>query len=114
MAVYKVPCRHCGTLIARDSRFCPKCGSRAPFMDLCPTCLREVGREDAVCPGCGRPLYVACPNCGKQTFAGERCDVCGASLLKKCPNPLCGEMQFFENSRCTACGKSFKREGKPV
>lgn len=104
MAVYKEPCRHCGALIDQDSRFCPKCGNRAPFVDLCPTCLRKVSREDAACCGCGRTLQITCPHCGKQTFAGDKCDVCGKSLMKKCQNPRCGEMQFFENSKCTACG----------
>ena len=105
MAVFLHPCRHCGKLIARDSRFCPGCGSNAPFLDLCPACLREIRREDAACSGCGRPLYIPCPQCGKRTFVGEKCDACGASLLKKCPNLRCGEMQFFQNSKCTACGK---------
>lgn len=107
MAVYKEPCRHCGTLIGQDSRFCPKCGSRAPFTDLCPSCLREIKRGDLACSGCGRPLHIPCPKCGKQTFVGDRCDACGASLLKPCLNKRCGEMQFFENTKCTACGKKF-------
>lgn len=107
MASYKEPCRHCGTFIPRDSGFCPKCGSRAPFADICPTCLREVSREDKLCSGCGRPLYILCPKCKAQTFVGEKCDACGAELLKKCPNPRCGEMQFFENTKCTACGRKF-------
>ncbi|MDD3243850.1 MAG: zinc ribbon domain-containing protein [Eubacteriales bacterium] len=105
MAEYKQPCRHCGALLARDSRFCPKCCSGAPFADLCPACLRQVSREDRLCAGCGRPLRVSCPHCGGQTFVGERCDACGGTLLKACPNPRCGQMQFFENTRCTACGK---------
>ncbi len=105
MASYKQPCKHCGTFIERDSRFCPKCGNRSPFVDLCPTCLREVRRENAVCSGCGRPLYITCPKCKQQTFAGEQCDACRVSLLKPCQNPRCGEMQFFENTKCTACGK---------
>lgn len=105
MASYKQPCRRCGSLLERDSRVCPKCGSRSPFADLCPTCLRVVSREDSVCSGCGRALHISCPNCRAQTFVGESCDACGASLLKKCPNPRCGELQFFENNKCTACGK---------
>lgn len=105
MAVYKEPCRHCGTLIPQDSRFCPRCGSRAPFADFCPTCLHIISREDRVCAGCGRPLYVACPTCGEQTFVCEKCDRCGANLLKRCPHPRCGEMQFFQNAVCNACGK---------
>lgn len=105
MAVYKEPCRHCGTFLSADSRFCSKCGSRAPFKDLCPACLSEIRREDKFCSGCGKELYIACPKCSKITFIGEKCDVCGYSLLKKCTNIRCGEMQFFQNTKCTACGK---------
>ena len=105
MALYKQPCRHCGTLLQRDCRFCPQCGSRSPFVDLCPTCLREIDRTQKICSGCGRLLYVACPVCGGQTFVSDRCDACGAELLRPCRNPRCGEMQFFQNTVCTACGK---------
>ena len=105
MAIYKEPCRHCGTFIPGDSRFCPKCGSRAPVADLCPACLRVICREDAACSGCGRLLRISCPKCGKQSFVGEKCDICGESFMKKCKNPRCGEMQFFDNRNCTACGK---------
>lgn len=108
MAIYKEPCRHCGTFINSDSRFCPKCGSHSPFIDQCPTCLKEISREDIICSFCGRPLYVTCPFCKEQTFVGEKCDACGTSLLKQCPNPRCEQMQFFENTKCTACGKKFK------
>jgi len=105
MAFYKHPCRHCGTLLPEDSRFCSQCGSRAPFADLCPTCAGEIHREDSVCTDCGRPLYVACPHCGERTFVSDKCDVCDKSLLKPCTNPRCCQMQFFENKKCTACGK---------
>lgn len=58
--------------------------------------------------GCGRPLYVACPFCGKPTFVQERCEQCGQGLLVRCGNKRCGAAQFFENTRCTACGKKIK------
>lgn len=114
MAIYKQPCRACGEFISRDSTICPKCGSRSPFVDLCPTCLREVSREDKVCSSCGRPLYITCPKCKAQTFVSDKCDVCGENFLRKCPNPRCGQLQFFENKKCTACGKSMdgKASGK--
>jgi len=62
-----------------------------------------------VCPGCGRPLRVICPYCGKVTFVGDRCEHCAGTLLIKCPNRRCGDMQFFENEKCTACGKRLKK-----
>jgi len=108
MATYKQPCIHCNQFIERDSRFCPKCGSHSPFGYLCPACLKPVGRGDAACSGCGRPLYIVCPSCQKQTFVDERCDACGTSLMKLCKNPRCGQLQFFENAKCTACGKKLK------
>ncbi len=109
MATYKQPCMHCGELIERDSRLCPKCYSRSPFSFRCPACLREVSKGQAQCSGCGRSLYVACPTCGSTTFAGERCEACGSGLLTQCGNPRCGELQFFENEKCTACGKKMKK-----
>lgn len=105
MAVYKQPCIHCNTLIGQDVWFCPSCGSYSPFSYLCPSCLHAIKKKDAICPGCGRPLYIACPTCQKRTFAQEFCEQCGAGLTIRCQNPHCGAMQFFENSKCTTCGK---------
>jgi Methionyl-tRNA synthetase len=110
MAAYKQPCIHCGEFVERDSRYCAKCGSRSPFGYQCPTCLREVEKGNVVCAGCGRSLEVVCPMCEFTTFAGEHCDKCGESLMIKCANPRCGEMQFFENTKCTACGKKIKKK----
>ncbi len=110
MAFYKQPCVHCGEFIDRDVRFCPKCGSHSPFGYACPTCLRPIEKDQRICSGCGRPLYVVCPACGKQTFVAERCQVCSAGLMIQCPNPRCGQMQFFQNKKCTACGKKFKNK----
>jgi len=109
MATFKQPCIHCGTLVDRDARFCPACGSNSPFVYLCPTCLREVKKgAETLCAGCGRPLYITCPLCGGRTFVGERCESCGANLMIKCPNKRCGVAQFFQNEKCTACGKKIK------
>ena len=94
MASYKQTCIHCGMLVDRDVRVCSACGSRSPFGYLCPSCLR--------------PVYVACPFCGKPTFVQERCEQCGQELLVRCGNKRCGAAQFFENTRCTACGKKIK------
>lgn len=109
MASYKQPCIFCGALIDSDSRFCVKCGSRNPFAILCPTCLREVSKDDKICSGCGRPLVIPCPKCGENTFVFDRCQNCGASLMVPCPNRRCGEMVFFQNTHCRACGKKLHR-----
>lgn len=108
MASYKQPCIHCGAYIERDSQFCSSCQSGSPFGYLCPACLRPIEKGQPLCSGCGRALYIPCPACGKTTFAGERCDQCGASLMVRCQNPRCGVQQFFENEKCTTCGKKIK------
>jgi len=108
MATYKQPCLHCGELIDRDARFCPRCASRSPFGYACPACLRPIEKGQPLCAGCGRPLYIACPACGGQTFVGDKCEQCGAGLLVQCTNKRCGQYQFFENANCTACGKKIK------
>ena len=109
MASYKQPCVHCGTLIERDSRLCVACGSRSPFGYRCPTCLREVQKGQAVCSQCARSLIVICPTCSQPTFADERCERCGSGMMTRCTNPRCGDLQFFENIKCTSCGKKIKK-----
>lgn len=108
MSACKKPCIRCGRLLEDDARFCGGCGSRSPFFDSCPSCLREVKRQDALCSACGRALRVACPACGAMTFVQEACEACGAGLMKQCTNKRCGQWQFFENKKCTACGKPLK------
>lgn len=112
MASYKQSCLHCGTYVDRDARYCPACKSGSPFGYLCPTCLRPAQKGQPLCSGCGRSLYVSCPVCTKQTFVQEACEKCGVSLMVQCQNPRCGEQQFFENIKCTACGKKIKLEKK--
>jgi len=108
MAFYKEPCIHCGAYVDRDVRFCPSCGSRSPFGYQCPTCLITIKKGQALCSGCGRPLYVECPHCGGRTFVDSNCELCGKSLLIPCSNVRCQELQFFQNEKCTACGKKIK------
>jgi RNA polymerase subunit RPABC4/transcription elongation factor Spt4 len=106
---------HCSEMIERDSRSCPKCGSRSPFGYQCPKCLKSIGKDDAVCSGCGRSLTTTCPLCGGSTFAGnDKCDACGRSLLVLCKNKKCGVKQYFENTTCTACGKPIKKAVKQL
>jgi RNA polymerase subunit RPABC4/transcription elongation factor Spt4 len=109
LAAYKQPCRHCGEFIARDARVCPECGKREPFGCHCPSCLKPVEKGQLLCPGCQRPLYTACPSCKQQIFVTDGlCEKCGANLMVRCSNSRCGELQFFENVKCTACGQKIK------
>ena len=108
MASYKQPCLCCGALIDRDSRFCPFCKSGSPFGFLCPNCLRPIHKHQSICSGCGRALQVPCPACGGQTFTQDKCEHCGTALMVRCQNPRCEAPQYFENTKCTACGKKIK------
>ncbi|MDR3305842.1 MAG: zinc ribbon domain-containing protein [Clostridiales Family XIII bacterium] len=115
MATYKQTCIHCGTLVERDARFCPTCGSHSPFAYLCPACRHEVEKgSQAICAGCGRALYITCPVCGGRTFVQEKCETCGARLTIHCPNKRCGMPQFFENEKCTACGKKIGPKDRTI
>lgn len=115
MATYKIPCIHCGEMVERDAHNCPRCSSRSPFGYHCPACLKPIARGHAVCSGCGRLLTAVCPYCKGQTFVGsEKCDNCGQTLMIHCENKRCGERQFFENQKCTVCGKSIKKAMKQL
>lgn len=99
----------------KDSRVCPKCGSRAPFGFRCPNCMKPVERGGEACPGCGRKLMVPCFYCGNPTFAGaDKCDFCGRSVMIRCENKRCGEPQFFDVTKCMACGKIIKKAKKQI
>ncbi len=81
----------------------------------CPNCIKPIARGNVVCSSCGRQLITLCPFCGGQTFAGsERCDACGHSLMVQCENKRCGELQYFENAKCTVCGKPLKKAAKQL
>jgi len=109
MATYKRPCLACSALIDGDVHVCPRCGSRSPFGYLCPTCLKPIKRDDLVCSGCRRPLVVGCPYCHHPVFVGDSaCPSCRGSLLMLCENKRCQQPQFFQNTKCTACGKPIK------
>ncbi len=108
MASYRHACIHCGNLIDRDSHYCVYCASRSPFGYLCPSCLHPIEKNQSLCSACGRPLYVTCPHCGQATFVDDRCERCGQSLLVACQNKRCGQWQFFQNTKCTACGKPIR------
>jgi hypothetical protein len=102
-------------MIERESRLCPKCASRSPFGFKCPNCYSAIVRGNAVCSGCGRPLTTLCFHCGQPTFVGaDRCDSCGQSLMIRCENKRCGELQFFELTKCTICGKDIKKAQKQI
>jgi predicted nucleic acid-binding Zn ribbon protein len=106
---------HCGELVSRDAHSCPKCASKSPFGYHCPACLKPIERDNKVCSSCGKELMTVCPYCKQATFAGtDKCDGCKKSLMIKCPNKKCNEWQFFENEKCTVCGKAIKNGKKEL
>ena len=109
MATYKEPCVHCGELAERDALFCGKCGSNSPFGYSCPTCLKPITKDQKVCSGCGRQVYITCPTCKKEIFADTTCGHCNGNLMIKCTNSRCGKPQFFQNVNCAVCGKKIKK-----
>jgi RNA polymerase subunit RPABC4/transcription elongation factor Spt4 len=108
MATYMQPCIHCGHLVDSGENHCPNCTSSHPFTLVCPQCRQSVTATQAVCPDCGRGLYIACPHCGGRTFAQEFCQLCNRPLTVTCPNKACRDRQFYQNTRCTACGRPIK------
>ncbi len=112
MAGYNKQCIGCGELIGYDNRFCPICGRVSPFYDACPSCMAQIKREWQRCPSCGRSLYIACPFCAQKTYVSDKCDNCHAPLTVQCENKLCRSQQFFENQKCTECGKKIKHKGR--
>ena len=108
MATYKQPCLHCGYWLDTAEAFCPSCGSHSPFGYACPQCLHAIQKDWRLCPGCGRALYIACPHCGQPCFVEDNCEACGQTLMVRCTNKRCGVLQFFQNTRCTACGLKIK------
>lgn len=110
MAGYDKPCISCGNFIGYDSKFCPVCGRLSPFYDACPSCNAEIKRGWARCPSCGRDLNITCPHCGAATFVADKCDACHASLMIRCEYKNCMAPQFFQNNKCTACGKKIKNQ----
>jgi hypothetical protein len=58
---------------------------------------------------------VICPFCNGQTFVGsEKCDACEKSVMIHCESDRCGKLQFFENTKCTVCGKPIKNIKKQL
>lgn len=108
MTPYMKQCLHCKEMISAESKFCPKCKSRNPFLIRCPECFHVVKHKQKECSCCGRNLIVKCPKCGEMSFVLDQCEKCGADFLVECFNKRCGERVFFENECCTMCGRKLK------
>ena len=113
MSSDKKPCIQCGAMVEGTANFCAGCGSNHPFNYLCPTCKNEITKDMTRCSDCGRFTQVACPSCGAPTFVGkDNCEQCGATLMVECPNSRCGNNEFFENDKCSACGTKMHAKEK--
>lgn len=53
--VEEFKCPTCGKAIAKDSKFCPECGTK--IIRVCPECGKDVSPTQKFCPECGKALY---------------------------------------------------------
>ncbi|MCL5960720.1 MAG: zinc ribbon domain-containing protein [Chloroflexi bacterium] len=100
MPAYKHPCPHCSQYILGDSKFCPFCGTRDPFVLRCPSCTHVLESADfRVCPDCGASLK--CPDCDVRLKTDwVACVSCGLPL--RCPR--CREYLAPGSKSCQKCG----------
>ncbi len=75
MASYKQTCIHCGNLIDRDSRFVHSVPAKALLVTFAQLAA-SYRKGTTTLFRCGRKLYILCPHCGQQTFAGDQCERC--------------------------------------
>lgn len=65
----KVVCKNCGASVAREAKFCDKCGAKVEI----PAPVVEEETEKVVCP-----------TCGESVAAGSKfCEKCGAALVSE-------------------------------
>ncbi len=69
-------CDKCGEALAKNAKFCAKCGDR---YHACPSCGADVSEDSANCHECGNPLPKPCSVC-KEPIPGNAkfCHLCGA------------------------------------
>ncbi len=49
-------CYGCGTKLATDDLFCPKCGKKYEESIICPKCKASVSKDSSFCTRCGKSL----------------------------------------------------------
>ena len=65
----KVICKNCGASVAREAKFCDKCGAKVEVPAPAPAPAAEEETEKVVCP-----------TCGESVAAAKFCEKCGAAL----------------------------------
>lgn len=79
-----VTCVHCGSVIAKNFKYCPQCGKEnKETIKECPKCHNLVAFKAKFCPDCGTELFdkdsvILCSNCGRIIKEHEKfCPDCG-------------------------------------
>lgn len=62
-------CKHCGTLINENSRFCTNCGQVVQAKPVCKSCKGPLEAEDKFCPTCGTSVLSTSPQVPVQSVA---------------------------------------------
>ena len=76
----KFPCKNCGKLIEKKSKFCKFCGNNQEIK--CPKCGKiHIEKDIKFCNECGTKLLLSCENCGTIIEKGSKfCRMCGNKI----------------------------------
>lgn len=106
LATYSKFCSYCNQLIPGDSTVCPLCMKEDPFTMRCLKCRNPIQKNWKVCSSCGIKLVAICPKCNKEVPTAIKCENCNETLLMRCKNKKCLEVQVVTKGRkCIKCGK---------
>lgn len=92
-------CTGCGKSLAKDTKFCPYCGTTAPVPEAVPAPAAA-----AVCPACGAPLAsdaLFCAACGNKLAAPAAPEV---TIVSQNVCPTCGTQLEEGALFCASCG----------
>lgn len=76
-------CPNCGTVVDKNSIFCPRCGTPRPEPKKCSYCGNILDDGTMFCGKCGKQYVepVICPTCSAQVPGGvEFCGNCGTKV----------------------------------
>jgi len=85
-APQEINCPDCKHPIAKDAKFCPKCGHQQVIFHQCANCNKNLPPNAKFCPKCGHPADEKpaprfCNKCGAENLPGSSfCNECGEKL----------------------------------
>lgn len=92
-------CENCGTEIANDAAFCPKCGAKLPEI-VAPKAEEKEGVSH--CQSCGQELEEGaqfCPGCGAKVANEEVTDACTTDQAGACEVCGCDQTEADESEK---------------